>query len=102
MERDHPDVEQDIATRQIISVRVRFDAEAGVWVATSEDIDGLAVEGANLDALYHNVRAAVPVLVELNGLSQRKQQAGANPRDAMDIRLDIRDHVTLGGTPTSA
>ena len=51
-----------------IFVRAFRDREAGVWVATSEDIDGLSVEGATHEALVDKVMAAVADLVELNGI----------------------------------
>ena len=52
-----------------ITVRADWDEEARVWVATSDDIDGLAIEAENLEALKEQVVAAVCDLVELNGFS---------------------------------
>ena len=49
-----------------IFVRAFRDREAGVWVATSEDIAGLAVEGDTHEALVEKVMAAVADLIELN------------------------------------
>lgn len=43
-----------------------WDAEAGVWVATSEDVPGLVAEAATVEALLDDVRAIVPELLELN------------------------------------
>jgi hypothetical protein len=51
-----------------IIVRAAWDDEAGVWVATSTDIDGLAVEAATIEALEPNVLAALSDLIELNGI----------------------------------
>ena len=50
-----------------IIVRADWDAEAGVWVATSNDIDGLAVEADTLELIADKVRQAITDLVELNG-----------------------------------
>ena len=50
-----------------IIVRAEWDEEALVWVATSKDIDGLAVEAESFEALQPKVLAAVTDLVELNG-----------------------------------
>jgi hypothetical protein len=50
-----------------IIVRAERDDEAGVWVATSEDIDGLAVESETFEALHDKVVAALQDLLELNG-----------------------------------
>lgn len=52
-----------------IIVRAEFDDEAAVWVATSTDIDGLAVEADTLEALAPKVVAALSDLLELNGKS---------------------------------
>ncbi len=50
-----------------IIVRADWDEEAGVWVATTNDIDGLAVEAATLETLSDKVCAAIVDLIELNG-----------------------------------
>ena len=43
-----------------------WDAEVAVWVATSDDIPGLATEADSLDALQIKLRAMVPELLLLN------------------------------------
>lgn len=48
-------------------VDLNWDDEASVWVATSEDIFGLVMEGGSADALIERVKLAVPELLELNG-----------------------------------
>lgn len=48
------------------TVRLEWDDEAGVWIATSEDIPGLVLESGSFDALLERVRFAVPELLELN------------------------------------
>lgn len=53
--------------RSIIVVRADWDEEAGVWVATSADIDGLAVEAETVEALYEKVSGALADLLELGG-----------------------------------
>lgn len=47
-------------------VNVTWDNEAGVWIAQSDDIPGLVLEGGSLDALIERVRFAAPELIELN------------------------------------
>ena len=42
-----------------------WDEEAGVWVATSNDIPGLVLESGSLDALIERVRFAAPELLSL-------------------------------------
>ena len=48
-------------------VNMLWDAEAQVWVATSEDVPGLVLESGSFDALVERVKVAVPELLELNG-----------------------------------
>lgn len=43
-----------------------WDAEANVWVATSNDIPGLVLESESFDALLERTRIAVPELLALN------------------------------------
>ena len=48
-------------------VQARWDSEAGVWVAESDDIPGLVAEAESMNALVEKVRVLVPELFELNG-----------------------------------
>ena len=48
------------------TINLIWDKEAGVWVATSEDVAGLVLESGSLDALIERVKVAVPELLELN------------------------------------
>jgi predicted RNase H-like HicB family nuclease len=48
-------------------VEARWDSEAGVWVAESDDIPGLVAEAESMNALVEKVRVLVPELLELNG-----------------------------------
>ena len=47
-------------------VKFTWDNEAGVWIATSDDIPGLVLESGSFDALLERTRFAVPELLELN------------------------------------
>lgn len=47
-------------------VNFTWDEEADVWIAQSDDIPGLVLEGGSLDALIERVRFAAPELIELN------------------------------------
>lgn len=44
-----------------------WDRDAAVWIATSDDVPGLVLEGGSFDALLERVKQAVPELVRLNG-----------------------------------
>jgi len=48
-------------------VRAEWDAEAGVWVATSDDVPGLVTEAATIEALDAKLKVLVPELLEANG-----------------------------------
>ena len=54
-----------------------WDADAKVWVATSEDVPGLATEAGDLEALLRKLEAMVPELLELNAIG-RFDEAGAS------------------------
>jgi len=47
-------------------VTAQWDDQAGVWIATSDDIPGLVTEAASLDGLLDRVLAVVPELLEDN------------------------------------
>ena len=49
-----------------------WDAEAKVWMATSEDIPGLILEDDSADKLIQRVILAAPEIIELNGVEKRQ------------------------------
>ncbi|MCI8994588.1 MAG: DUF1902 domain-containing protein [Lachnospiraceae bacterium] len=48
------------------TINFTWDDEAGVWIATSNDIPGLVLESGSFDALLERTRFAVPELLALN------------------------------------
>jgi hypothetical protein len=54
-------------TGRSIIVRAVWDAEASVWVATSDDVPGLVTEADTLEALPHKLNGIILDLYELNG-----------------------------------
>lgn len=46
-------------------VQADWDPEAGVWVATSEDVPGLATEAETIEALTEKLRVMIPELLEV-------------------------------------
>ncbi len=48
-------------------VRAEWDAEAGVWVAVSDDVPGLVTEAETVEALDAKLKHLVPELLEANG-----------------------------------
>jgi len=57
-----------------LTVNVTWDADAGVWVAESEDVPGLVLESGSFDALVERLRYAVPEMLELNGVEKGPMQ----------------------------
>ena len=48
-------------------VHAMWDDEAKVWVATSDDVPGLATEAASLDVLMLKLKVMIPELLDANG-----------------------------------
>jgi predicted RNase H-like HicB family nuclease len=48
-------------------VRTEWDADAGVWVATSDDVPGLVTEADTMEKLIAKLQILIPELLELNG-----------------------------------
>lgn len=64
-----------------LRVDIKRDPEAGVYFATSPDLDGLVVEAATLDELRAEALGAAEVLLELAFKSDHL------PRTVTDFRL---------------
>ena len=52
--------------------------QAGVWVATSDDVPGLVTESKTFEALLKKLRTLVPELLELNGAMPKSGKASYN------------------------
>lgn len=50
-------------------VRAEWDDEAEVWVATSDDVPGLATESETLEQLIAKLKVMIPELLSANGLA---------------------------------
>lgn len=53
----------------LILVRAQWDEEAHVWVATTDDVPGLATEAETLEALRDKLKVMVPELMQENGVA---------------------------------
>ncbi len=49
-----------------LKINADWDNEVGVWVATSDDLEGLAIEAETIDALINRLKVVIPELLELN------------------------------------
>jgi predicted RNase H-like HicB family nuclease len=54
--------------QKICFIHAEWDSEAGVWVATSNDVPGLATEARTIEELSKKLEYMVPELLEANGL----------------------------------
>ncbi len=52
----------------LYSVDAFWDAEATVWVATSDEVLGLATEAPTIEQLTQKLRFLIPELIQLNQL----------------------------------
>ena len=68
-----------------IVVRAVWDDEARVWVASSEDVSGLALEAKTIEALQRKIAPAIEDLIELNGLEF----------DLREIPVEVRSEAHL-------
>ena len=48
-----------------ITVDVRWESEAGVWIATGKNVDGLAVEADTWPTLIEEIELVAPELLEV-------------------------------------
>lgn len=55
-----------IVNMQPLTITAKWDTEACVWIATSHDVDGLAIEASTMDALVKRLKIIIPELMTLN------------------------------------
>ncbi len=53
--------------QKTLLVHAEWDEEASVWVATSDDVPGLATEAETIEKLSHKLNDMIPELLALNG-----------------------------------
>jgi hypothetical protein len=75
-----------VMTRDI-SINARWDGEAAVWIARSEDVPGLVVEAESWPSMIEEVRVILPDLLELNG----------QPNEKLSVTFKAEEHLDLAG-----
>ena len=70
-----------------ITIRARWDGEASVWLATSEDVPGLVVEADSWPAMIEEVRLVLPDLLEVSGQGGNK----------LSLTFKAEEHLDLAG-----
>lgn len=68
-----------------IAINAVWDDEAGVWIASSDDVPGLVVEADTWPRLLEEIGLVLPDMIKLNGLE----------RDASEVTVRVESHVTL-------
>jgi hypothetical protein len=68
-----------------ILVRAQWDGDAGVWLATSEDVPGLVVEAETWPAMIEEVRLVLPELLSLADQHQ----------DGLSVTFKAEEHLDL-------
>ena len=53
-------------SKKPLFVRAEWDDEVRVWVATSDDVPGLATEGETVEGLIEKLKVMIPELFEAN------------------------------------
>jgi len=66
-------MEMLMKTKKPFFIRAEWDEEARVWVATSEDVPGLATEAETVENLIEKLRGMIPELLEANGISPNQE-----------------------------
>jgi predicted RNase H-like HicB family nuclease len=51
---------------KVVTVKAFWDAEASVWVATSDNLPGLVTEAETTEQLTVKLKAMIPELIDLN------------------------------------
>ena len=70
-----------------ISIQARWDGEASVWIATSEDVPGLVVEADSWPQMIEEVRLVLPDLMQLSGRSHEN----------LSLTFKAEEHLDLAG-----
>jgi predicted RNase H-like HicB family nuclease len=60
---------------KVLHVQADWDPEAEVWVATSDDVSGLATEAETIEALTEKLRTLIPELLEVNMVPSDPEQS---------------------------
>jgi Domain of unknown function (DUF1902) len=68
-----------------ITIKARWDSDANVWVATSEDVHGLVVEADTWPAMIEEARLILPDLLELLG----------QPAERLSLTFIAEEHLDL-------
>jgi len=72
-------------------VKAEWDNEALVWVATSDDVPGLATESDTLENLINKLKIVIPELLEANGMDLSEE----TPFELLSRRFEIAQRTAV-------
>ena len=75
-------------SEKALRIDAMWDNEAGVWSASSKDIQGLAIEAETREALIDRLKTIIPELLELN-------HAGSGRVPNIDVVVGEQQHFRL-------
>lgn len=73
-------------------VEAAWDPGVGVWVATSDDVPGLATEADTIESLAERLRVLIPELLTANGLVHEDEAI------SFELTGHRRESVTLASS----
>lgn len=82
-----------MSTNVQINVQVQYDPEAMVFIATSEDVYGIAIESHSLDELRERLLSIIPEMVQENGLPGHV----VNNEVPVELLIHNREQLALVG-----
>jgi len=74
-----------MGAREPVLVHALWDDEAKVWVATSDDVPGLATEAPTWDKLIPKLQSMIPELLDANGYADGD----------VDVRVKVLGEVNV-------
>jgi hypothetical protein len=72
---------------RLITINARWNPEACVWTATSDDVAGLVVEADTWPAMIEEVRLVLPDLLEVSG----------EKGDNLSLTFRAEEHLEVAG-----
>lgn len=70
---------------QDISIQARWDGDASVWIATSDDVPGLVVEADSWPSMIEEVRLILPDLMDASGRSKEHLSLTFRAEEHLDV-----------------
>lgn len=76
---------------KVYRIHAGWDPEAGVWVAESDDVPGLATEAETIEKLAERLRILIPELLEANHVIEE----GASKEISFELTSQRQEWVRL-------